>query len=194
MRSGDLIFDGVVLRFGDKKILEGLSFSVPAGGCLALMGASGSGKTSVLKLAARLLEPTEGMVIGGGTISMQFQEPRLLPWRNAAENINVVLSDNKKSLPEAQRWLANMGMPDAAKLYPDELSGGMAQRVSLCRALAAPSDTVLLDEPFRGLDVDTRLSVMKVVRDVIRNTGKTLLLVTHDEREAELFTDDIVHL
>ena len=92
-RPDDLIFDNVSLNFGGKSVLHGLSFRVPAGGCVALMGASGSGKTSVLKLAAQLLTPTVGRVSGGGRISMQFQEPRLLPWRNAAENVNLVLSD-----------------------------------------------------------------------------------------------------
>ena len=162
-RPDDLIFDNVSLNFGGKSVLHGLSFRVPAGGCVALMGASGSGKTSVLKLAAQLLTPTVGRVSGGGRISMQFQEPRLLPWRNAAENVNLVLSDTAKTLPESLTWLTSVDLRDAAGLYPDELSGGMAQRVALCRALAAPADTVLLDEPFRGLDPDTRRRVMTVV-------------------------------
>lgn len=137
-RPDDLIFDNVSLNFGGKSVLHGLSFRVPAGGCVALMGASGSGKTSVLKLAAQLLTPTAGRVSGGGRISMQFQEPRLLPWRNAAENVNLVLSDTAKTLPESLTWLTSVDLRDAAGLYPDELSGGMAQRVALCRALAAP--------------------------------------------------------
>ena len=164
VRPDDLIFDNVSLNFGGKSVLHGLSFRVPAGGCVALMGASGSGKTSVLKLAAQLLTPTAGRVSGGGRISMQFQEPRLLPWRNAAENVNLVLSDTAKTLPESLTWLTSVDLRDAAGLYPGELSGGMAQRVALCRALAAPADTVLLDEPFRGLDPDTRRRVMTVVR------------------------------
>lgn len=193
-RPDDLIFDNVSLNFGGKSVLHGLSFRVPAGGCVALMGASGSGKTSVLKLAAQLLTPTTGRVSGGGRISMQFQEPRLLPWRNAAENVNLVLSDTAKTLPESLTWLTSVDLRDAAGLYPDELSGGMAQRVALCRALAAPADTVLLDEPFRGLDPDTRRRVMTVVRQATRAAGRTLLLVTHAEEEAVFFTDRIIRL
>ena len=132
-RPDDLIFDNVSLNFGGKSVLHGLSFRVPAGGCVALMGASGSGKTSVLKLAAQLLTPTAGRISGGGRISMQFQEPRLLPWRNAAENVNLVLSDTAKTLPESLTWLTSVDLRDAAGLYPDELSGGMAQRVALWR-------------------------------------------------------------
>ena len=187
-RPDDLIFDNVSLNFGGKSVLHGLSFRVPAGGCVALMGASGSGKTSVLKLAAQLLTPTAGCVSGGGRISMQFQEPRLLPWRNAAENVNLVLSDTAKTLPESLTWLTSVDLRDAAGLYPDELSGGMAQRVALCRALAAPADTVLLDEPFRGLDPDTRRRVMTVVRQATCAAGRTLLL------EAVFFTDRIIRL
>ena len=193
-RPDDLIFDNVSLNFGGKSVLHGLSFRVPAGGCVALMGASGSGKTSVLKLAAQLLTPTVGRVSGGGRISMQFQEPRLLPWRNAAENVNLVLSDTAKTLPESLTWLTSVDLCDAAGLYPDELSGGMAQRVALCRALAAPADTVLLDEPFRGLDPDTRRRVMTVVRQATCAAGRTLLLVTHAEKEAVFFTDRIIRL
>ena len=193
-RPDDLIFDNVSLNFGGKSVLHGLSFRVPAGGCVALMGASGSGKTSVLKLAAQLLTPTVGRVSGGGRISMQFQEPRLLPWRNAAENVNLVLSDTAKTLPESLTWLTSVDLRDAAGLYPDELSGGMAQRVALCRALAAPADTVLLDEPFRGLDPDTRRRVMTVVRQATCAACRTLLLVTHAEEEAVFFTDRIIRL
>ena len=194
VRPDDLIFDNVSLNFGGKSVLHGLSFRVPAGGCVALMGASGSGKTSVLKLAAQLLTPTAGRVSGGGRISMQFQEPRLLPWRNAAENVNLVQSDTAKTLPESLTWLTSVDLRDAAGLYPDELSGGMAQRVALCRALAAPADTVLLDEPFRGLDPDTRHHVMTVVRQATCAAGGTLLLVTHAEEEAVFFTDRIIRL
>ena len=186
VRPDDLIFDNVSLNFGGKSVLHGLSFRVPAGGCVALMGASGSGKTSVLKLAAQLLTPTAGRVSGGGRISMQFQEPRLLPWRNAAENVNLVLSDTAKTLPESLTWLTSVDLRDAVGLYPDELSGGMAQRVALCRALAAPADTVLLDEPFRGLDPDTRHRVMTVVRQATCAAGRTLLLVTPAEEDAIL--------
>jgi ABC-type nitrate/sulfonate/bicarbonate transport system ATPase subunit len=192
--GADLVFEHVSLHYGSKAVLRDLSVRIPSGSCAVLMGASGSGKTSVLKLAARLLVPTAGTVSGGGKISMQFQEPRLLPWRNAAENINAVLSDTRKTMPEAKNWLTQMGLADAACLYPDELSGGMAQRVALCRALAAPSDTVLLDEPFRGLDPATKHGIMKVVRQATCGAGRTLLLVTHAEEEADFFSDRIVYL
>lgn len=188
----DLIFDRVSLSFGDNEVLHDLSFRVRAGERLVLMGPSGGGKTSILRLAARLIRPTTGSVLGGGILSMQFQEPRLLPWRTAAENVDLVLSDTKKTLPAAIEWLGRVGLGAAAFLYPDELSGGMAQRVALCRALAAPHDTLLLDEPFRGLDGETKRQVMDVVERA--TAGKALLLVTHDEQEAERFSGTILHL
>lgn len=188
----DLIFDRVSLSFGDNEVLHELSFRVRAGERLVLMGPSGGGKTSILRLAAHLIRPTTGSVWGGGILSMQFQEPRLLPWRTAAENVDLVLSDTKKTLPAAIEWLERVGLGTAASLYPDELSGGMAQRVALCRALAAPHDTLLLDEPFRGLDGETKRQVMEVVEQA--TLGKALLLVTHDEQEAERFSGTILRI
>lgn len=188
----DLVFDRVSLSFGDKQVLRELSFRVAAGGRLVLMGASGGGKTSVLRLAAGLLTPSGGRIEGGGRASVQFQEPRLLPWLTAAENINVVLSDTKKTLPTAISWLERVELAEAADLYPDELSGGMAQRVALCRALAAPADVLLLDEPFRGLDEGTKQRVMEMVARFLGE--RTLLLTTHDPAEAAFFSGDILHI
>ena len=198
----DLIFDSVSLSFGDKRVLTDFSLTVPAGARCVLMGASGSGKTSILKLAAGLYRPSSGTVTGGGPAvraSMQFQEPRLLPWRTAAENVNLVLSDDRSTLPAAREWLARAGLAEAADLFPAQLSGGMQQRVALCRALAADGDLLLLDEPFRGLDVDTRAVIMQLVDDAVsgRLPGcekRTLLLVTHDPDEAAFFTDTPVRI
>lgn len=188
----DLVFDHVSLSFGNTVVLRDLSFRVPVGTTMTLMGASGGGKTSILRLAARLIRPDSGTVTGGGRVSMQFQEPRLLPWLTAAENINAVLSDTKQTLPLALSWLERVGLSSAAALYPEELSGGMAQRVSLCRALAAPHDLLLLDEPFRGLDGETKGMVMAAVKAA--SVGRTLLLVTHDPDEAAFFGGDCMEV
>lgn len=198
----DLTFNHIFLSFGDRQVLSDFSLTVPAGAKCVLMGPSGSGKTSILKLAAGLCRPSSGSMTGGAPqvrVSMQFQEPRLLPWRTAAENVNLVLSDSKSTLPEARVWLTRAGLAEAADLYPDQLSGGMQQRVSLCRALAAGGDLLLLDEPFRGLDEDTRAVIMRLVDDAVsgRLPGcekRTLLLVTHDPDEAAFFTDTPVRI
>lgn len=198
-----LEFRDVTLRFGQHTVLSHFNLAVPAGGHAVLMGASGSGKTSLLRMAAGLLPPTEGAVLLDGhpvgvgraspyRVAVQFQEPRLLPWLTAAENVNTVLSDSRKTLDQARALLARVGLPGAADLYPGALSGGMAQRVSLCRALAFPSHLLLLDEPFRGLDGETRRQVMDFVRQA--TDGKTLLLITHEETEAHFFSDAPVRL
>lgn len=191
----DLIFDHVYLSFGEREVLRDFSLTVPAGGRCVLMGASGSGKTSILRLAAGLIRPTAGRVRGGApevVVSMQFQEPQLLPWLTAEDNISLVLPKGRQSLPAARDLLAHVGLADAAGLYPSSLSGGMQQRVALCRALAAPYDLLLLDEPFRGLDPDTRRQAMTLVDESL--AGRTLVLVTHDEEEAAFFTQEPIRI
>ena len=116
---------------------------------------------------------------------MQFQEPRLLPWLTAAENINTVLSDKRDTLPEALEFLTMVGLSEAAALYPSELSGGMAQRVALARALAFRGELYLLDEPFRGLDEALRDDMISLVKEKTKDAG--LLLVTHDPEVARSF-------
>ena len=183
----------VDLRFDGKTVLSDFSLSLERGEHIALMGASGSGKTSILRLAAGLIKPTKGKVTrAADRISMQFQEARLLPERTAAENVNAILSDTPKTMEEARAWLARVGLADAADLYADELSGGMAQRVALARALAYKADLLLLDEPFRGLDTATREQIIELV--VTEARGKALILVTHDEWEAQRLADRILTL
>ena len=181
-----LTFDKVSLSLGGKQLLESLDLSLKNGEVKVIMGPSGCGKTSLLRLAAGLLKPTAGKILrGSDRISIQFQEPRLLPWLTAAENVNLVLSDKKETLPKALEYLGAVGLTDAAHQYPAELSGGMAQRVALARALAYGGDLFLLDEPFRGLDQALRDQMISLVRT--HTAGKTLLLVTHDKEVAEAF-------
>lgn len=181
-----LTFDKVSLSLGGKQLLESLDLSLKNGEVKVIMGPSGCGKTSLLRLAAGLLKPTAGKILrGSDRISIQFQEPRLLPWLTAAENVNLVLSDKKETLPKALEYLGAVGLTDAAHQYPAELSGGMAQRVALARALAYSGDLFLLDEPFRGLDQALRDQMISLVRT--HTAGKALLLVTHDKEVAEAF-------
>ena len=181
-----LTFDKVSLSLGGKQLLESLDLSLKNGEVKVIMGPSGCGKTSLLRLAAGLLKPTAGKILrGSDRISIQFQEPRLLPWLTAAENVNLVLSDKKETLPKALEYLGAVGLTDAAHQYLAELSGGMAQRVALARALAYGGDLFLLDEPFRGLDQALRDQMISLVRT--HTAGKALLLVTHDKEVAEAF-------
>ena len=176
-----LEFRSVSLSFGDQQVLRGVSFTLPAGGRLALMGPSGCGKTTLLRLAAGLLEPDSGEVLRPDAgAAVVFQEPRLLPWLTAEENVNLVLSDSSATLPQARAWLGKLGLADAAGKYPAELSGGMQRRVALARALALGRELLILDEPFSALDEEQREGAQRLVAE----QGCAILLATHDEREA----------
>ena len=183
-----LEFSDVSLRYGDHQVLEHFNLCLDKGQTVVVMGASGSGKTSVLRLAAGLTSPTSGKVINAAKqTAVQFQEPRLLPQMTALENVNFVLSGKKDTLDTAQKWLSLVELSDAAHLKPSELSGGMAQRVALARALAHGGDLYLLDEPFRGMDEGLKIRMMDLVK---RHTaGASLLLITHDGTVAHAFSD-----
>ncbi len=188
-----LTLEHVSLSFDQTSVITDFSLTVHRGERIAIMGPSGGGKTSLLRLMAGLIKPTTGTVIRHtNKIAVQFQEARLLPTRTAAENVNAVLSDGAKTLPEAINWLSCVGLGDAAELYPDELSGGMAQRVALARALAYRGDLLLLDEPFRGLDDKRKDEIMDTV--LAHTSDTAMILVTHDRSEAAYFTKKIINI
>lgn len=165
-----------------KTVLEHLSLDIPTGTTTAIMGPSGCGKTTLLRLLAGIISPTLGNVTREtNSISYVFQDQALLPWLTAAENLNLVLSDGKKTLHVAREWLACVGLAEDADRYPSELSGGMRQRVALARALATDADLLLLDEPFRGLDAQLHEQMRELIRTA--RQGKTTVLVTHDEQD-----------
>ena len=174
----------ISVRYDGKSVLSGCDLSLGDGERLALMGPSGCGKTTLLRVALSLLPPDTGSVSGDpGRTAAVFQEPRLLPWRTAAENVNVVLSDTPETMPEALSMLERVELSDAVEKYPAELSGGMQQRVSIARALAFRPDLLVLDEPFRGLDDELRGRMVSLLNTSLQSAS--LLLVTHSEEEAK---------
>ena len=155
---------------------------------IALMGPSGCGKTTFLRIALELLEPKAGTVENTfRKTAAVFQEPRLLPWRTALENVNLVLGDGKATLPTAGDYLRRVKLTEAADKYPRELSGGMQQRVALARALAAEGDLLILDEPFKAMDEALRDEIMTLTAQ----SDAAILLVTHEEKEAKLLNCEI---
>lgn len=184
-----ITIDRLTLSYGSQQVLKDCSLRVEAGSRVALMGPSGCGKTSLINVIAGLLTPDSGKVSVNGKVSYVFQEPALFPWLTAVDNINVVLSDRPETLPRAEQLLEAVGLSDCRDKYPHQLSGGQKQRIAICRALAYGGDILLLDEPLKGLDADTRDQVSALLRQ--EWTGKTLLLVTHDPSEAQSLCDRV---
>ena len=174
----------VRVAFGDKTVLRDCGFSLGAGEHLALMGPSGCGKTTLLRIALGLQMPDSGSVrCDALRPAAVFQEPRLLPWRTALENVVLPLKTGREAQGIALSWLDRMELKDAAELYPDELSGGMQQRVSIARAMAVQPDFLVLDEAFKGLDTELRERVLNLLAGALKDTA--VLLATHSEEEAE---------
>ena len=188
-----LELNNISVRFGGRSVLSDCSLSLGAGERIALMGPSGCGKTTLLRVALSLLKPDSGSIRNDARrVSAVFQEPRLLPWRTAAENVNAVLSDRPETMPEALRRLEQLELSDAAGLYPSELSGGMQQRVSIARALAFGPELLVLDEAFKGLDDALRDRVLNLVSSAVGSSA--ILLVTHSEKEANALCCRILRL
>ena len=179
----------VTLSYQDKKmtktVLDDVTLAIPRDKITVIMGPSGCGKTTLLRLLAGLLAPTLGNVTREtGSISYLFQDPALLPWLTAAENVNLVLSDTKATLPAAVEWLSRVELSGEANTYPASLSGGMRQRVALARALSTDAELLLLDEPLRGMDEDLHRRMRELIHDCRK--GKTTVIVTHDVQDAEM--------
>ncbi|MGH1525087.1 ABC transporter ATP-binding protein [Leifsonia sp. L25] len=188
-----------------RPVLRDVSLSVAAGEVVAILGASGCGKSTLLRIAGGLDSPTAGAArIDGSPVAgidarcaVGFQEPRLLPWRSLADNVALGLPrglDRADGRERVGRLLELVGLEAAASLRPREVSGGMAQRASLARALARNPGVLLLDEPFGALDALTRLRMQDLLLDVHTANPATILLVTHDVDEALQLADRVILL
>ncbi len=181
----------VFFSYGEKAVLRDVSFVVEDGETVALEGPSGVGKTTVLRLIAGLLTPARGGVRGGeGGAAVVFQEDRLIPHLTAEENLRLV--NDALTHGQAEALLAAVGLEGEAKRLPGELSGGMRRRVAIARAAASGRAPVLLDEPFQGLDGETKRRVTDFVRSFTRS--RTTVLVTHDASDADALGARIIRL
>lgn len=179
--------------FGDKQVFKALSLEFPDTGAFVIMGDSGCGKTTLLNMIAGTLKPTLGEILSDRKelkISYMFQEPRLLPWMSAAENVNLVLGGKKSTLIKAKELLSLVGLGADADKYPSELSGGMNQRVSFARALAYQGDILLLDEPFNGLDEDNVKKLIGIIKEYSKD--HLVIAVTHAREYAEELSENII--
>ena len=194
---------------GEVKALEHVSFSVNGGEFLSVVGRSGCGKSTLLRLLAGLEEPGSGSVtIGGEPASVPgrgrmivFQTGGLFPWQTVRGNVIFAMRQTHRGLSRAESaeradaLLQTVELADAAGLYPYQLSGGMAQRAAIARALAVDAGTLLLDEPFSALDVQTRAQLQRLIERVWENAPggrKTVIFVTHDINEALLLSGRVI--
>ena len=179
---------GVSRSFHGRTVLEDVSFDVAPGEFVALLGASGSGKTTILRAVAELDAGVTGTLVLPRDLAVVFQEPRLLPWSRVGRNVAVGLPRERRAELVADA-LAEVNLTGRAKAWPATLSGGEAQRVALARALVRQPDLLLLDEPFASLDALTRIRMQQLVRRLWAEHGFAILLVTHDVDEALLLAD-----
>jgi NitT/TauT family transport system ATP-binding protein len=217
LEQGFIALDGVSHRYGGREAgpdsvlaIENLTLSVDRGEFAAVVGPSGCGKSTLMKLVTGLQFPYAGRVAVAGQIvtqpvkiaGMAFQAPTLLPWRTTLENLLLPLEivqphrsqlRRKKAeyVARAEQLLASVGLDGFGSKFPWQLSGGMQQRTSLCRALIHEPQLLMLDEPFAALDAFTREELWCVIRDLHAVRKITIVLVTHDLREAVFLADRV---
>ena len=197
-----IVVDRICHGFGDRPVLENVSFAVAPHELLCVVGQSGCGKTTLLRIMAGLLAPVSGAVrIDGGVIAgpsprvaMVFQHFGLFPWKSVRANIAYGLANRGRRDPErVTALMRTMGLEDVGERYPRQLSGGMRQRVGLARALAVEPEVLLMDEPFGSLDAITREQLQEeLLRIWERDLGVTGVFITHDIDEAILLGDRVI--
>ncbi len=185
----ELTIKNLYKTYGNLEIFRDFSIQFTQQRINCILGPSGCGKTTLLNIISGLTdaEKLEGELFNKHKISYVFQEPRLLPWKTAVENLVFTLRD---TLPEerlyakAYEYLELVELKDFAHYYPSRLSGGMKQRLSLARAFSYPSDIILMDEPFKALDIKLKKSLMEKFRRLWEKDRRTVIFVTHDVDEA----------
>ncbi len=187
---------GLTRDFGGRRVLDGLDLDIAPGEFVAMLGVSGTGKSTLLRAVAGLDRDVSGEIDVPGTVAVAFQEPRLLPWRRVLANVALGL---RVPEPEAvaRNALAEVGLTDRAQAWPLTLSGGEAQRAALARALVREPGLLLLDEPFSALDALTRIAMHRLVLRLWqrhRPSPPAVLLVTHDVDEALVLADRVLIL
>lgn len=170
--------------YGGKKVWDGLSLTLPEGQCTALMGPSGCGKTTLLRILMGLDRQDSGTIEGvPPRISAVFQEDRLCTGFSPVENVRIAMPGRSRT-DDIREHLTRLGLGNSLDKPVESLSGGMKRRVAIARAYLAPSQMIFLDEPLHGLDDETKQAVIAWMQEM--RQGRTVLLVTHDQREAEL--------
>ena len=185
-------------EIGALDVLENITFNLNEGEIIAIVGPSSSGKSTLLNIISKLIEPTEGEIYVDGEIGYMFQRDHLFNWRTVWKNIMLGLEikkeKNQENIDKTKELLTKYGLIDFINSYPQELSGGMRQRIALIRTLATNPQVLLLDEPFSALDYQTRINVSEDIFKMIKDSNVSAILVTHDISEAIAMADRVIVL
>lgn len=193
-----VVFDTVSFRYGPHQptILHAIDYALPEHTFTAIVGPSGGGKSTLLKLAAGLVAPSSGTVTNHAKTRMVFQNAALLPWRTVLQNVLLGFHGLGLSPHEEKRralhTLSLLGIRDFAKQYPRDLSGGQRQRVGIARALVSEPELLLLDEPFSALDVETTRRLSEELITIFDSRHITMLMVSHSIEDAVLLADEVL--
>ncbi len=203
----DLEVKNLCKKFGDKEILKNISFDVYDGEFLSILGASGCGKTTLLRILIGIEKPDSGKIIRNGKnivkanpsergMGIVFQNYALFPNMTILENVAYPLKIKKATKKDAKKialdTLEKVGLSDQVNKYPSELSGGQQQRVAIARTLALNSDIILFDEPMSALDADNRLKLRKEFKEIQKKFNITMIYITHDQEEAFSLSDRVM--
>ena len=189
-----MIISDLSKKFGKKTVFDSFSLKIEDKGITALWGESGCGKTTLLRMIAGLDKKYSGEIEYENIkkISYVFQETRLLNNLPALENVSLTLGNNEETKETAKKWLIKMGLENDLYTYPDEMSGGMKQRVSIARALAFDGDILLLDEAFNGIDPERTQAIMDMIIEYSKN--KPCIVVTHNKEQLDYLGCKVIEL
>ncbi|RCW67048.1 ABC transporter ATP-binding protein [Saliterribacillus persicus] len=198
-----LALRNVSRTFNNVTAVQNINLDIKPGEIVGLLGTSGCGKSTLLRAISGLDNEYDGEIEINGQVTKEihdttgfiFQEPRLLPWLNVLDNVTFGLNGKRNDKEHrAIEYLESVGLIGKEKLYPRELSGGMAQRVAIARALVTSPEILLLDEPFSALDAFTKMQLQDLLLDIWKIYQSTIVLVTHDIDEALFLCDRVVVL
>ena len=185
-------------KFNELKVLEDITIDFPKNKTTCILGPSGCGKTTLLNIIAGIIKKDSGEIIGfNKDISFVFQEDRLIEWKNIEENISFVLKgkmDKEQIKATIDKYLKLVKLEEYKYYYPKELSGGMRQKISILRAFAYPSKLLIMDEPFKSLDINSKQMLIDFFKELRIIENRTWIIVTHDREEALTLGDRIIIL
>jgi NitT/TauT family transport system ATP-binding protein len=188
----DIVIKNLNKSYGEKTIFKNFEITFKEKEVNTIVGKSGCGKTTLLKIISGMENKDGGEIEGAdlGSISYIFQEDRLIDWLTVEENIEFVLKNdyNKQDVKKiCEKYLKMVGIEEYRNFYPQKLSGGLRQRVNIARALSKPSKLIIMDEPFKSIDIINKMDIMSSFKSIISREKRTVLFVTHDIEESVYF-------